>query len=48
MGFRGGRPNNWNPWVNYNMLTSFLLIETDPVKKVAEVQKILNSLDKFN
>ncbi|HPM18772.1 MAG TPA: heparinase II/III family protein [Bacteroidales bacterium] len=47
MGFRGGRPNNWNPWVNYNMLTSYLLLETDPVKKVAEVTKILNSLDKF-
>ncbi|MCJ7447257.1 MAG: heparinase II/III-family protein [Bacteroidales bacterium] len=47
MGFKGGRPNNWNPWVNYNMLTSYLLIETDPVKKVAEVQKIINSLDKF-
>jgi len=47
MGFRGGRPNNWNPWINYNMLTSYLLIETDPIKKVAEVQKILNSLDKF-
>jgi len=47
MGFRGGRPNNWNPWVNYNMLTSYLLLETDPVKKVAEVQKIINSLDKF-
>ena len=47
MGFKGGRPNNWNPWINYNMLNSFLLLETDPVKKVAEVQKILNSLDKF-
>ena len=47
MGFRGGRPNNWNPWVNYNMLTSYLLMETDPAKKVAQVQKILNSLDKF-
>ncbi len=47
MGFKGGRPNNWNPWVNYNMLTSYLLLETDPVKKVAEVQKIINSLDKF-
>ncbi len=47
MGFRGGRPNNWNPWINYNMLTSYLLIETDPVKKTAEVSKILNSLDKF-
>ena len=47
MGFKGGRPNNWNPWVNYNMLTSYLLMETDPEKKVAEVQKILKSLDKF-
>jgi hypothetical protein len=47
MGFRGGRPNNWNPWVNYNMLTSYLLLENDPVKKAAEVNKIINSLDKF-
>jgi hypothetical protein len=47
MGFKGGRPNNWNPWVNYNMLTSYLLIESDPVKKIAEVEKITNSLDKF-
>jgi len=47
MGFRGGRPNNWNPWVNYNMLNCFLLLETDPVRKNAEVQKIINSLDKF-
>ena len=47
MGFKGGRPNNWNPWINYNMLNSFLLIESDPSKKVAEVQKIINSLDKF-
>jgi hypothetical protein len=47
MGFKGGRPNNWNPWVNYNMLNCFLLIEDDPGKKVAEVSKIINSLDKF-
>lgn len=47
MGFKGGRPNNWNPWINYNMLNSYLLVETDPVRKVAEVQKIINSLDKF-
>ena len=42
MGFKGGRPNNWNPWINYNMLNSYLLLENDPVKKVAEVQKIIN------
>jgi len=47
MGFRGGRPNNWNPWVNYNMLTSYLLLETDPIKKAAQAGKIINSLDKF-
>jgi hypothetical protein len=47
MGFKGGRPNNWNPWINNNMLNCFLLIEDDPVRKVSEVQKIVNSLDKF-
>jgi hypothetical protein len=47
MGFAGGRPNNWNPWINYNILNCFLLIETDPSKKVAEVEKIINSIDKF-
>jgi Heparinase II/III-like protein len=47
MGFQGGRPNNWNPWINYNMLTSYMLIETDPVKKLGEVQKVISSLDKF-
>ena len=47
MGFKGGRPNNWNPWVNYNMLNCFLLLEDDPSKKLADVQKIINSLDKF-
>jgi hypothetical protein len=47
MGFKGGRPNNWNPWVNYNMLNCFLILENDPSKKIAEVEKIINSLDKF-
>ena len=47
MGFKGGRPNNWNPWINYNMLVSYLLLESDNSRKVAEVQKILSSLDKF-
>jgi hypothetical protein len=47
MGFKGGRPNNWNPWINYNMLYAYLLVETDQSKKTAEVQKVINSLDKF-
>jgi hypothetical protein len=47
MGLKGGRPNNWNPWINSNMLVSYLLMETDPAKKVAEVTKVINSVDKF-
>jgi hypothetical protein len=47
MGFTGGRPNNWNPWINNNMLNCFLLMESDRTKKIAAVEKILNSLDKF-
>ncbi len=47
MGFKGGRPNNWNPWINYNMLNSYLLLESDPAKKAAEVLKVINSIDKF-
>jgi hypothetical protein len=47
MGFTGGRPNNWNPWINYNMLNSFLLIESDPEKKKDEVEKVVKSLDRF-
>ena len=47
MGFQGGRPNNWNPWVNLNMLNCFLLLEDDKDKKQAEVMKIIKSLDKF-
>ena len=48
MGFKGDRrPINWNTWINNNMLTSYLLLERDPVKKKAEVQKIIASLDKF-
>jgi hypothetical protein len=49
MGFSGerDRPNNWNPWVNYNMLTCYLLLEDSPGRKTAAVRKILRSLDKF-
>lgn len=47
MGFRGGRPNNWNPWINYNMLTGYMLLETDPANRAQQAMKILSSLDKF-
>ncbi|HPD46650.1 MAG TPA: heparinase II/III family protein [Anaerohalosphaeraceae bacterium] len=48
MGFRrSGRPNNWNPWVNSNVLAAGLLIETDQAARAALVAKALRSLDKF-
>jgi len=43
----GSGVNNWNPWVNYNMLNCILILENDPVKKRAGVQKVINSLDNF-
>ena len=47
MGFTGGRVNNWNPWVNYNMLNCFMILEDNPSVKAEMVLKIINSLDKF-
>ena len=43
----GAGVNNWNPWVNFNMLNCILLLENDPVKKQVGVNKIINSLDNF-
>ena len=39
--------NNWNPWVNSNVMTCFLLMETDPVKRTAGVYKTMQSTDQF-
>jgi len=42
-----GRLNNWNPWINSNWLTTNLLLEQDPEKRVQAVSKIWRSLDEF-
>lgn len=47
MGFRGGAPNNWNPWICSNWLTAALLLETDEKRRVGAVQKIVRCLDNF-
>ena len=39
--------NNWNPWCNFDVLTSFLLLENDPDKLAAAVQRTMISVDKF-
>jgi hypothetical protein len=48
MGFgRRGRPNNWNPWINSNVLAATLLLERDPERRLQTVHKVLRSLDNF-
>ncbi len=48
MGFgRSGRPNNWNPWINSNVLTASLLLERDEARRLKTVSKVLSCLDNF-
>ena len=45
-----GKPhslNNWNPWINSNILTANLLLEKDPQRRQAMVTKICHSVDEF-
>jgi hypothetical protein len=41
------RVNNWNPWTNHNLLTAILILEDDPGKRLAGVDKVVRSLDVF-
>lgn len=48
MGFgEGRRVNNWNPWICSNWLTTALLLEQDPILRVAHVTKAMRCLDRF-
>ena len=47
MGFRGGPPNNWNPWICSNWMTAALLLESDEKRRQAAIHKILRCLDNF-
>lgn len=47
MGFGGNRVNNWNPWINSNILATALLMETDETQRKATVFKAMRSLDCF-
>jgi hypothetical protein len=39
--------NNWNPWINSNVLTANLLLEKDAQRRKAMVAKICHSIDEF-
>lgn len=41
------RLNNWNPWINSNILTANLLLENDPRRRQAVVDKVCMSVDEF-
>lgn len=47
MGFGARRVNNWNPWINSNWLTAALILEDDPVRRLAAVAKSMRSIDRF-
>ena len=47
MGFTGRMVNNWNVWVNHNMLTTILLMEEDSERKARNIYKTMRSVDKF-
>ncbi len=40
-------PNNWNPWINSNVLTAALLMEKNPDCRAELVHKLLRCLDNF-
>lgn len=43
----GDSVNNWNPWCNFNVLQSFLLLENDRDKLVEAVYKTMISVDRY-
>ena len=45
-GFSRERVNNWNPWINSNLLACALLLLDDD-RRVATVEKSLRSVDRF-
>lgn len=48
MGFSHDSPvNNWNPWINSNILASALLIERDEERRKALLLRVAESADRF-
>ena len=41
------RPNNWNPWINSNLLTCILLLEEDKSRRAKFVHQVLAYLDNY-
>jgi hypothetical protein len=41
------RLNNWNPWINSNLLVTNLVLEEDPKLRVEETTRIMRSVDSY-
>ncbi len=39
--------NNWNPWINSNMLTAYLIMEMDEARRVEGVRRTAMSIQRF-
>ncbi|MBN2089364.1 heparinase II/III family protein [candidate division KSB1 bacterium] len=39
--------NNWNPWINSNVLAAALIIEKDETRRLQLIRKVMNSVDNF-
>jgi hypothetical protein len=39
--------NNWNPWINSNIISCALLLEKDPQRRIRILHKTMNSIDNF-
>ena len=46
-GFKSHTANNWNTWINYNLLNAIMIIEDRQQQKINGVGKIIRSLDEF-
>ena len=44
---RKRKVNNWNPWINSNVLVAFLLMEKDPEIRLAGAKKAARSAQRF-
>lgn len=47
MGFKGDKVNNWNPWINSNVLSACANSCSDSKKKAAIIKKAANSLENY-
>ena len=41
------RLNNWNPWINSNLLVTNLILEDDPKRRIGEAVRIARSVDAY-